>query len=84
MAIALEMDASQFTRLLKWSTRLGPHGYVTKRRIDRAKDLLRHADLSLVDIALAVGFSSQSHFTATFRRHTGMTPGAFRRQLSST
>jgi AraC family transcriptional regulator len=79
MAGAIQVDRYRFTRLLKRTTRLGPHGYVTQRRIDRARQLLRASEPSLVEIGLAVGFSSQSHFTAVFHRWVGVTPGDYRR-----
>lgn len=40
--------------------------------------LLRETDLSIGSIAFRLGFSSQSHFTTTFRRLRGMTPRAYR------
>jgi AraC-like DNA-binding protein len=52
-----------------------------ERRIDRAKALLTEAGLNLAEIALACGFADQSHFTATFRKIVGATPGSFRRDL---
>ena len=57
-----------------------PHRYVLERRMDRAKEMLRSSGASLVDISLSLGFCSQSHFTNTFRRMVGATPGEFRMQ----
>jgi AraC family transcriptional regulator len=48
-------------------------------RIGRARQLLATSDTPLVEIALALGYTDQSHFTAAFKRLTGATPGAFRR-----
>jgi AraC family transcriptional regulator len=53
--------------------------YQRQVRIGRARQLLATSDTPLVEIALALGYADQSHFTAAFRRHTGVTPGAFRR-----
>jgi len=50
---------------------------VLSRRIQRA-ELLLGGPLSLSEIALTVGFASQSHFTETFRRRTGRTPSKAR------
>ena len=47
-------------------------------RVDRAKTLLRESRLGLVDIAIELGFCSQSHFTQVFRCLVGMTPSRFR------
>jgi AraC family transcriptional regulator len=53
--------------------------YQQQARIGRARQLLAASDTPLVDIALALGYADQSHFTAAFKRHTGATPGAFRK-----
>jgi AraC family transcriptional regulator len=57
--------------------------YVRNLRVDFAARQLSTSQHSLVEIALAAGFSDQSHFTKAFRRCTGMTPGAFRLHLRS-
>jgi AraC family transcriptional regulator len=53
--------------------------YLRGLRIGRARQLLATSDTSLAEIALALGYADQSHFTATFKRLTGATPGAFRK-----
>jgi AraC family transcriptional regulator len=53
------------------------HGYLTQLRLARALVELRHAD-DLTTLALDLGFSSHSHFTAAFRRAFGCTPSQFR------
>lgn len=75
----LPLDA--FARRFKATTGQTPYGYVLERRLIRAESLLADSDRPLGDIALAVGFSSQSHFTATFRRMRVITPRAWRRQF---
>ncbi len=70
-----------FARAFKAATGTPPHRYVTMRRIERAKVLLRDAERSLVEVALEVGFSSQSHFTRRFHELTGMTPLRYRNDL---
>lgn len=55
--------------------------YVRVLRLDWSAARLRSSTLSLSEIALKAGFADQSHFTRAFRRHIGLTPGAFRRQL---
>ncbi|MCM2477578.1 helix-turn-helix transcriptional regulator [Rhizobium sp. CG5] len=55
-----------------------PYQYVVERRIEKAKDKLRSRSLSLVQIAAESGFATQSGFTRTFRKLTGVTPGRFR------
>ena len=70
-----------FSRAFKAATGETPRAYVTARRIERAKECLADPDLPLAQIAHICGFADQSHFTAIFGRHTGITPGAWRRNL---
>jgi AraC-like DNA-binding protein len=63
---------------------LPPHQYVIRRRVERAQHLLRaDGGLSLVEIALRVGFSDQSQFSSHFKRIVGITPGQFRTRNNS-
>lgn len=78
LAAEARLSRSHFARAFRRTVGVPPHAYLTNRRIERAKELLRQTDLPLAEIALAVGFSSQSHFTARFRQVVGATPGRFR------
>jgi AraC family transcriptional regulator len=53
--------------------------YVRARRVEAGRRALGDPARSISEIAVTLGFSSQSHFTAVFRRHTGLTPLAYRR-----
>lgn len=55
--------------------------YLTKVRIDRAKELLRNPQYKFYEISEAVGYSDPSHFSKLFKRITGLTPSAYREQL---
>lgn len=81
-ALAVEAGLSRFhfTRAFRDAVGEPPHRYLTRCRIERAKELLRHSEQSLAEIALAVGFSGQSHFSAAFRARVGQTPRSFRMQ----
>jgi AraC family transcriptional regulator len=57
--------------------------YVRRLRIDFASRQLARSEDSLCEIALAAGFSDQSHFSKVFKNQTGMTPGHFRASLRS-
>ena len=52
--------------------------YVRNLRTERARQELRASDRPLAELALALGYADQSHFATSFKRQTGMTPGAFR------
>ncbi len=54
---------------------------VTERRIRQAKHLIAAGELSMLEIALEVGFCSQSHFSRVFKAETGQSPTAYRREL---
>jgi AraC family transcriptional regulator len=81
LAEVARLSPFHFSRAFKQSFGLPPMRYVTSRRIERAKSLLA-ADTSITQVGLAVGFGETSSFTTAFRRHTGITPTAFRRGLA--
>jgi len=58
-----------------------PHAYLTRRRIERAKDLLRSANLTVTEICDLVGFSSLGSFSSRFRELVGVSPSAYRRSV---
>lgn len=78
LAQLLEMSQFHFSRLFKRSLGVTPHQYVLQQRVERAKQLLKQTELSVIEIALLCGFSSHSHLGKWFRQHTGMTPKAYR------
>jgi AraC family transcriptional regulator len=71
-----------FARAFKAAVGQSPHQYVSARRLERAKEMLTRGDQPLLDIAIALNFSSQANFTRAFRIGTGMTPGQFRRDFA--
>lgn len=72
------LSPSYFCRVFKHSFGESPHRYLTRARLEEARRLLADRGLSIVEVADRVGFSSQSHLTAVFRRFYGVTPRAFR------
>lgn len=76
------MPVDTFARHFKAETGMAPYAYVIERRVRRAESLLRAGSMPISAMALELGFSSQSHFTSTFRRITGTTPRAYREQAS--
>jgi AraC family transcriptional regulator len=83
LADVVGLSAQHFASLFRESTGFTPHQYVNYRRIAFAQELLKDDKLSLVDIALRCGFSSQSQFITTFRKLVGLTPGRFRASLAT-
>jgi AraC-like DNA-binding protein len=58
-----------------------PHRYLTRRRLERAKELLASTDLPVTRICLEVGFDSLGSFSWLFRRHLGLSPSEYRRAI---
>lgn len=69
-----------FIRAFKRTTGQTPYQYLLHRRIDRARLLLGQPQLSVEQVARAVGFQNTSRFIRTFLRVTGLTPGALAAQ----
>ena len=78
LAYLARLSKHHFSRAFKRSLGVAPHAYLIGRRIDRACTLLSMTDMPLVEIALTVGFSDQSHFACRFRQQVGMAPSAYR------
>jgi AraC family transcriptional regulator len=81
LAHLARLSAYHFCRAFKRSFGMPPHRYHNVRRIEHAKMLLAQPTCSVTEIALKVGFSETSSFTAAFRKTTGTTPTAYRRSL---
>lgn len=80
MAEALHLSERRLTSLFRESFDQSPHAYFIRLRIRRAKELLHaYPHLTVREIAERVGFRDVSHFTATFRKQTGITPAKFRK-----
>jgi AraC family transcriptional regulator len=82
LAKVASLSQFHFARAFKAAVGKSPHQYVSGHRLERAKVLLRRGDQSLLDIAVALDFSSQANFTRAFRKGTGMTPGQYRHSFA--
>lgn len=82
---ALASDAGlsrfHFCRAFKESTGLSPHAWLRQYRLEQAMNMLRDTDASIVSVAAALGYSSQTAFAAAFRKLTGETPSDWRRRM---
>jgi AraC family transcriptional regulator len=81
---ALASDAGlsrfHFCRAFKESTGLSPHAWLRQHRLEQAMNALRDTDESIVSVAAALGYASQTAFAAAFRKLTGETPSDWRRR----
>jgi len=75
------ISVSHLKTLFRQSTGTPVHQYVLRRRVERAKALLREPSLSIAQIAFAAGFAHQSHLARHMRRICGTTPAAVRKEL---
>lgn len=75
------LSAFHFARAFKQSVGDPPHRYQTRRRIEKACELLADTDMSVVEIATAVGYEAPQTLTRLFRREMGATPSAWRREM---
>jgi AraC-like DNA-binding protein len=78
-ALAREAHFSRahFVRSFKRAFGETPHRYLLRRRIERAKELLRNTPLSVTEVSLAVGFRSLGSFSSAFRQLVGESPSAY-------
>nr|WP_282571457.1 AraC family transcriptional regulator [Methylonatrum kenyense] len=81
LAGLVDLSPQHFCHAFHEAVGLTPHQYVIRRRIEKAKRLLDENRLRIVDVALNLGFSNQSHFTDLFRRVTGKTPKNYQRNI---
>jgi AraC family transcriptional regulator len=81
LAGLLNLSRFHFCTAFRLATGQTPYDWLIARRIERARKLLGSPELRVTDIALAVGYSTPSAFSASFRKLTGMTPSDFRREL---
>jgi AraC-like DNA-binding protein len=79
IASAAGLTRMHFAAQFKAATAMRPHEYLLRRWIARAQEKLAGTRMSLVDVALSVGFQTQPHFTTVFGRIVGETPRAWRR-----
>jgi AraC family transcriptional regulator len=78
VASSAGLTRMHFAAQFRAATGLRPHEYLLRRRIERAQEMLMETGMPLVDIALSVGFQTQSHFTSVFKRYAGQPPRAWR------
>jgi AraC-like DNA-binding protein len=78
LARSASVSEAYFSRSFKAAFGETPHRYLTSRRIERAKALLRAGELSVTEVCMAVGFSSLGSFSTQFKRLVGESPSTYR------
>jgi AraC-like DNA-binding protein len=79
----VNLSRSYFSRAFKSSTGLAPHQWLLRARVAKAKQLMLDGGHPLAQVAVDVGFADQAHFTRTFGRAVGESPGAWRRNRAT-
>ena len=72
------LSPERFAKVFKASFGCTPYRWVQQRRVAEAVRLLNTTTKPIAEIALELGFASQSHFTQVFRQSTGTTPARLR------
>lgn len=80
LAAQAGFSASRFTSIFKQYTGVSPQQYLIRYRLQKAKDLMRHTQLNIRQIASLVGFDDQLYFSRLFKKHEGVAPLDYRRQ----
>ncbi|MDE7323506.1 MAG: AraC family transcriptional regulator [Lachnospiraceae bacterium] len=72
------LSPSYLSRLFKQNLGISISDYIREKKIEKAENLLKYSNYSLIDIANYLAFSSQSHFIQTFEKYVGLTPKKYR------
>ena len=78
IADKFQLTPAYLTRLFKEQTGEGLFEYLTKVRMDKAKELLRSNEVSIKDLASKVGYFSSQAFIRAFKKCEGVTPGLYK------
>ena len=78
IAKTFQYNEQYLGRLFKKEVQMSFSNYISKRRIERAKLLLKETDDSIINIALEVGFNNVTYFNRIFKKYLKMTPSEFR------
>jgi AraC family transcriptional regulator len=79
LACLVNLSRSHFSKAFKSSAGVTPHTYITRRRIELAREMMCASDQALAQIAVVCGWSDQSHFCRVFRHVEGLSPHEWRR-----
>lgn len=72
------LNPSYFSKLFAKETGMTAKAFIIEAKMKTAENMLLYSESSLFNIAMSLGFSSQSAFSAAFKKSVGMTPGEFR------
>lgn len=79
----LRCSESSFSHSFRKEIGVSPYEYIIRKRLNKAKELLKTTNASISEIAEQAGFNSEANFIKTFRMKNNMTPNTFRNQILS-
>ena len=77
----LNINKCYFCCIFKRDTGMTFSNFVNKFRIEKSKSILKNKKLSILDVAITVGFNNQNYYSMAFKKLTGMTPSEYRKTL---
>jgi AraC family transcriptional regulator len=80
LSAVAQLSVSYFSRAFKKTFGEAPHAYIVRRRVARARHLMLTTDRKLCEVALSAGLTDQAHLCRLFRKVTGLSPAAWRRE----
>ncbi len=81
IAAEAHLSPFHFARMFKHSLGVPPRVYLTRLRVEKACELLEHTELSVTEIALEVGYSSNQVLARVFTKHQKISPTDYRRAV---
>jgi AraC family transcriptional regulator len=78
MARTVGLSTAHFSQVFRNTTGQTPHQCLMGYRVQRAKEMLRSAEMRVLDVAIACGFKTQQHFARVFRETCGASPTEYR------
>ncbi|MCO7219677.1 helix-turn-helix transcriptional regulator [Klenkia sp. PcliD-1-E] len=84
LAAVAALSPWHFQRLFTATYGVSPAAHLSRRRVERAQDLLRTTNLTVTEVCHLVGFSSLGSFSSRFRELVGETPSAYQRRWAAT
>lgn len=76
------LSAEYFTKLFKRETGQNIKEYITQTKVEAAKDMLEHSNISVGMVALELGYANFSHFSQVFKKYENMTPSEYRASIT--
>jgi AraC family transcriptional regulator len=80
LAGEVQLSPYHFAHLFKNTVGMPPHHYVIRERVNESRKLLATKRMPVIEVAMTVGFASQSYFTEVFRKATGTTPKHYQQE----